>query len=270
MEDKSKENLITKIMDCFGEPNENEFAKDIEKAKKLEKKTKSLNFILLKYEKERINKEVCKAMLSDIISSLLKDRKDFPILMDIYMNTIDDLVEDCLSKHFILKNSKPKKIEKCDTSNGYIKFGIDLSCLNSDDNFYHKFIKGMLKYFQLSFENEYLYGHLQKKYFQNMDKSKEYTDNISSIVYSLNKMMNDIRRVLSGESNHKISCQEKDTNKMNNIKNKVFCIRARAHEMKDIFGIYDKCKNNTEIINEIKKLYKNTNKLELLALQDIV
>ena len=103
-----------------------------------------------------------------------------------------------------------------------------------------------------------------------MDKSKEYTYNISSIVYSLNKMMNDIRRVLSGESNHKLSLQEKDNNKMTNVKYKVLCIRAHAHEMKDVLGIYDKCQNNTEIINEIEKLCKNTNKPELLALQDIV
>ena len=52
MENKSKENFITKIMDCLGEPNEKEFAKDIDNAKKLEKKTKSLNFILSKYEKK--------------------------------------------------------------------------------------------------------------------------------------------------------------------------------------------------------------------------
>ena len=103
-----------------------------------------------------------------------------------------------------------------------------------------------------------------------MDKSKEYTNNISSVVYSLNKMNNDIRRVLSGESNHKLSLQEKENNKMTNAKYKVLCIRAHAHEIKDAFGIYNKWENNTLIINEIEKLYKNNNKTELIVLKDIV
>ena len=107
-------------MDLFGEPDEKEFIDEIEKAKKLQQKPKSLNSILSKYGKNDINKKICKAILADIISSLLKDRTDFPILMDIYMITIDDLTADCLRKHFILKNSKPKKMEEDDTSNVYI------------------------------------------------------------------------------------------------------------------------------------------------------
>ena len=155
MADKRNIILIKKIMKIFGEPNEEEFSKDIERSKNFKSKSKSLNSILSKYGKKIINKETYKPMLEEIISFLLK-RDDFPLIIDIYMNTIDDLAADCLRKHLILKKNKPKKMqEDDDSSNGYIKFGIYLSCLNDDDQYYHKFLKGMLKYFQLCFENDY-------------------------------------------------------------------------------------------------------------------
>jgi hypothetical protein len=58
------------------------------------------------------------------------------------MNSTDDLAADCLRKHFILKKISLEKYKK--VSNGYTKFGIYLSCLNDDDQFYHQFLKGML------------------------------------------------------------------------------------------------------------------------------
>ena len=275
MENNSNGLLIKKIIDLFGEPDENEFAKDIENAKKIQKKSKSLISILSKYEKKKLNKETCKFILSDVVSSLLKDREDFPILIDIYMNTIDDLVADCLRRHYILKKTIPKKMDDDETSNGCVKFSISLSCLDNDDKFYHKFIKGMFQYFQLCFENNYLYEYLQKKYFKNMEKSKEYNANISSIIFSLNKMLEDMRRIITSESNQKVSLQEKDIiNKMTNNKYKTLCIRAQAHKIdiiNKVLDIYNKCNNNNEIFNEIKKLYENNSKVdELLVLQDLV
>ena len=85
MKDNSKEIRIKKIMDLFGEPDEKEFIDEIEKDKILLQNPKSLNSILSKFGKNEINKKTCKAILADIISSLLKDRTDFPIFMDIYI-----------------------------------------------------------------------------------------------------------------------------------------------------------------------------------------
>lgn len=57
-------------------------------------------------------------MISDIISKLIKERKDFYVLMRIYLNTADSIfVKDILKKHFILNNKNFKKIE-----NGNLKF----------------------------------------------------------------------------------------------------------------------------------------------------
>jgi uncharacterized protein YoxC len=274
-EDKEKDNLIKQILDLFGQPDENDIAKDIEKAKNLSEKSKSLKSFLSKYGNNEINKNTCKDMLKSIVSILLSERKDFPILMDIYMNTRDVLVSNCLKKHFILKNNEPKKIENGDTSTGYIKFSIGLSCIFDDDKYYHKFIKGMLEYLELCFEKNYLYQHLQKKYFQDINKSKVYTDNLSYIIYHLNKMSEDMKRVISEESNQKVSLQKENNSKINKNKYKIFCIRSHVHKMQEVLDIYDKCKDNDEIINGVEKIYKrlyNEKKEvpELLSLKDYI
>lgn len=267
----NSDKTIKKIIELFGEPDVKEFADDINKAYKLTQRSKSLNCILSKYEKKQLNKEICNAILEDVISALLKDRRDFPLFMKIYMNTADDLNSDCLRKHFILKDSKPKKMEDDDTSNGYLKFTIDLSCLFSDDKFFHKFIKGMLKYFLLCFNNDYLNEFLEIKYFKNLEKSSEYTANIPLIVYSLDKMLLNMRRILSQESKVKLSLQEKNNEKMTKNKYRVLCVKAHAHQMKDVLDIYDKCENNNQIMSEIEELYKNKGEaLELLALMDMI
>jgi hypothetical protein len=65
-------------------------------------------------------------------------------------------------------------------------------------------------------------------------------------------MLGDMRRVLSKESNDKLSSQEIDNNKMNKVKYRILCIRANVHKNKDILNIYDKCNINDEIIDEIE------------------
>ena len=52
MADKRNIILIKKIMKIFGEPNEEEFSKDIERSKNFQSKSKSLYSILLKYGKK--------------------------------------------------------------------------------------------------------------------------------------------------------------------------------------------------------------------------
>ena len=80
-----------------------------------------------------------------------------------------------------------------------------------------------------------------------------------------------MRRVLSKEPNNKLSSQEIDNNKLNEIKYKILCIRAYVQENIDILNIYNKCNNNDEIIEEIEKLYKNNSKnSDLLVLKDLV
>ena len=215
-------------------------------------------------------------MLKNIVSSLISEKKDFSKLMDIYMNTTDILVSNCLKKHFILKNNEPKKIENRDTSTSYIKFSIGPSYLFDNDKYYHKFIKGMLQYLELIFDNNYLYQYIQKIYFQKIDKPTLYLENFSSIINSLNKMSEDMKRVISGESNHKIALQEEGIKKMDKNKYKLYCIQAKAHEINEVLNIYDNCHDNDEIIKKIEelhlKLYGKDKKEvpELYKLKDLI
>ena len=197
-------------------------------------------------EKKIINKETYKPMFEEIISSLHK-RDDFPLIIDIYMNTIDDLAADCLRKHLILKKSKPKKIqEDNDSSNGYIKFGIYLSCLNDDDQYYHKFLKGILKYFKLCFENDYLYQYLQQ--YKNNSKNSE--------LFVLQDLVQDYLKIEKSEKYIKVlekSIPLKDTEIYSNSKDiqelkeniNGLLITTNELEIKD--------KNKSKEINELKK-----------------
>ena len=55
-----------------------------------------------------------------------------------------------------------------------LNLALGLHFLFDYDKYYHIFIKGMLQYLELCFDNNYLYQHLEKKYFQKIDKPKFY------------------------------------------------------------------------------------------------
>ena len=75
-----------------------------------------------------------------------------------------------------------------------------------------------------------------------------------------------MRKVLSKESNHKLSLQNHN-NKMNKAKYRTLYVRVDIQENIDILDIYDKYNNNDEIEN----LYKNNNKnTDLLVIKDLV
>lgn len=194
------------------------------------------------------------------------------------MNTIDDLVSESLRKHLILNNKIPKIIEnRPDNTNGYIKFDIGLSCLDNDDKYYHKFIKGILKYMKIFFNKDYLYYYLQRSYFENLEKSSNYIDNIEDISSSLKKMSDNIKLVLKMESDYKVSLHPEDNEKMDEKmeKNKynLLYLKAQLHKVKnlDVVGIYERCKNNTEIVQEIHKLCEEkANIYELLIFEDSI
>lgn len=267
------DSFIKEIAQLFGEPNVEEFVDDIEKAKNLEKKSPPLNSILIKYEKIKLDKKSSKNMLEDIVSALIKKRKDFALLMNIYMNLIDNLVSESLRKHLILKDTSPKKIEdKSNDTNGYtIKIDIGLLCLDDNDKYYHKFIKGMLKYIKSSFNKDYLNSYLNQSYFDNPDKSSKYTNNIEDITSSLENLLNNIKLVLKLESDHKVPFQPENNEKIAENKYKILYLKAQLHKIKDIgvLGIYTQSKNNKEILENIQKLLEaNKDLIELIIFED--
>ena len=83
-------------------------------------------------------------------------------------------------------------------------------------------------------------------------------------------MLVDIYRVIFENYKKQINKDsDKDKNKMTKTKFEVFLIKFNLHHNKEIINIYDKCKNNDEILiklNNLLEIKENGNELWLLTL----
>ena len=83
-------------------------------------------------------------------------------------------------------------------------------------------------------------------------------------------MLVDINRVIFENSKKQINKDsDKDKNKMTKTKFEVFLVKFNLHHNKEIINIYDKCKNNDEILiklNNLLEIKENGNELWLLTL----
>ena len=263
-----EEKFIQNLIKLFGEPDQNELKKDMDKAKNLQTKTKSINEFLKKYANSQIDSHTSQQMIHDIISKLIILRKDFLLLMQIYITSIDEAKAETLRNHFILKEKKMKKFENGDINGeSFIQFGVSFSCLFDEELYYKKFVQGILIYLRAAFKENYLFEYIGKDFFQFQDKSKFYKENSSSLIYSLNNMLVDINRVISENSEKEINkYSEKDENKITYQKFGTFLIQSflyKNKEKNEVKSIYENCKNNDEILKEINKLLEsNTPGLE--------
>lgn len=264
----SDEKLIQSIAELLGTPDKKELQQDIEDGLKSNSTTKFAKEFINKYSKSKLNESTCQEMLNKIISKLINLREDFIPLMKIYKITKDEEKSKILKNHFVLQDKKLTKIENGSTDSEelpYLKFGVNLSCTYSKDSYYHKFIKGILLYIKLNFKEKYLNEFISQGYYADIDKSKFYIDNDSDMCYLINRMLNDIYRIL---------CEQSDTDLNENknkiipkiMKNKYQLLRIKAHLQKnvEILDIYEQCKNNDEILKALDNLLsKNENDHEL-------
>ena len=258
MSKDSSDEFVQRIVELFGKPEQNELKNDIEKAKKIKDKSKYLNLFLKKYSDSKLDNETCQQIFSEIISKLINFRKDFVPFMKIYMITDDKISAKALRNHFILKEEKMSKVENGDTDNHtYLKFGINLSCIYGIESYYHKFIKGILHYFQLAFKENYLYEYIGMDFFKYPDESKVYKEKNSSLENSLNNMLIDIHRVINEDSNKNLN--KNVGHKMTLTRFGILRIRANLHKNEEIGKIYEKCKDDDEILQEVNKLLEKSN-----------
>ena len=256
MSKDSKDQFVQMLVKLFDNPEQNDLKNDIEKAKKIKDKSKFLSLFLKKYSDSKLDSKICQQIFYEIISKLIDLRKDFVPLMKIYMITDDKINAKALKNHFILKEAKMSKVESGDTDNHtYCKFGINLSCTYDIESYYHLFIKGILHYFQLTFKENYLYEYIGIDYFKQPDESKVYKEKNSSLENSLNNMLIDIDRVIHEDSNRNVNKNvKKIEHKMTLSRFGILRIRANLHKNEEIGNIYGKCKNDTEILEEVNKL----------------
>ena len=256
MSKDSKDQFVQMLVKLFDNPEQNDLKNDIEKAKKIKDKSKFLSLFLKKYSDSKLDSKICQQIFYEIISKLIDLRKDFVPLMKIYMITDDKINAKALKNHFILKEAKMSKVESGDTDNHtYCKFGINLSCTYDIESYYHLFIKGILHYFQLTFKENYLYEYIGIDYFKHPEESKVYKEKNSSLENSLNNMLIDIDRVIHEDSNRNVNKNvKKIEHKMTLSRFGILRIRANLHKNEEIGNIYGKCKNDTEILEEVNKL----------------
>ena len=161
-----EEKFIQNLIKLFGEPDQNELKKDMDKAKNLQTKTKSINEFLKKYANSQIDSHTSQQMIHDIISKLIILRKDFLLFMQIYITSIDEAKAETLRNHFILKEKKMKKFENGDINGeSFIQFGVSFSCLFDEELYYKKFVQGILIYLRAAFKENYLFEYIGKDFF---------------------------------------------------------------------------------------------------------
>ena len=258
-DNKIKEEFIQNIIKLFDEIDLDELKKDFDNAQKKDNKSKIINSFIKKYPNSNIDSETGGKILYDIISILISMKSDFLPLIKIYLTADDKANAKVLKKHFILEDKKLIKVENGDSSTYQIKFGVNLSCVDDNNIYYHKFIKGILQYLQSAFKEKYLYQYINRNYFTNLDKSSFYIEN--PIEYSLNKMLRDINRVLLEDS--KKNMDKNVGNKMTFSKLRDLQIISGLHarqykEISDkIKAIYEKSTNNEQIEADVNELISN-------------
>ena len=286
MEKISLEIFIDKIMKLFSNPNIEQLMEDMEIVKSIKDKsrTKYMNKFIEKYSKVQIDSKIATQMIREIISQLTKERKDFYVLMQIYLNISDSILTmDILKNHYILANYYLKIIEngnpvfliKKEGKINYIEFGVDFHCLYNKEHYYHKFVKGIFHYFKLALEESYLYQFLEKEFLENLNSSEDYYESQSLLYNSLCNMLNDMNRVISKESNNSEKPDKKGENKIidkmpkNNFR--AYAFQCELHTSAEILKIYDDSATDDEIALKIDSLIvnnKHDDNFQLMLLKD--
>lgn len=255
--DKNDE-FIKKMVDLFYRPNpenfQNDYTQEISKAQQYKNKSNSIKDFVNKIAKSEPNEKI----FYDMISKLINHRDDFVSLMTIYLITDDKIRSDVLKRHYILKDTKMKKVEN-GNANGkpVFEFGVKLSCLYDIKTYYKSFISGILHYIELVFDNNYLHEYIKIDYF--IKGSEYYEDNCRSLQTSLNKMLNDICRVIDKDSKNDINTIKENIElKMAKNQYSIFQAGAKLYRNKDITLIYENSETNEEILNKLRKLLNET------------
>ena len=125
----------------------------------------------------------------------------------------------------------------------------------------------------MAFKENYLLEYIEIDYFRNLKESKVYKENSSSLENSIDKMLIDIDRVIFELSDKDENKNEKNNeNKITKSKFEIFQFKAGLHTNKEIGNIFNKCKNDDEILKTVDKLLEINKEgelhLPLLAFRD--
>jgi len=256
--------------------NLDEIKNDIISAKNLKKKNESTKYLIKKFEsatfkekKDRIeyDKEIC--------LKLKQMKNDFIPLLQIY-NIINNKDKyEKLRKYFIIKKDGEDGVLKNEIKSSQQEPVITLNmCLLYNENaYYSNVVKGILGLMNSHFENSYILQNCPIEYFNEQTGKKYYQDNPLGLSESLQKIIKDIKRVLTEhELNQNRYIGEFSQTDIKELENKMpeekfkFLIKRSQLEYDNILlNIYHTSLNDDNILLKIKELTKdNADKYFLL------
>ena len=249
--DKS-DKFIKKMVELFYNPKENDYQKEIEKAKNSQSTSNSLVSFLKEYSNSKSDED----SFYDMITKIINTKIEFKTLMEIYLITDDKIRVEKLRKHFVLKEGKEvglEKVENGDENNKpYFGFGVNLSCLYDTKSYYDTFIAGILHYIQIIFENNYLNQYIDIDYFNK--GFQYYKENTFSLRKRLNDMLNDMLRIIKHESeNYGNTITENVEQKINKKLYSLYQAKNHLQKKGEITKLYANSQTNDELLEELAK-----------------
>ena len=259
--------------------NPDEIKNDIIAAKNLKKKNESTKYLIRKFESSTFKEEKDRIEYDKEICLKLKQIKnDFIPLLQIYNIITNKDKSEKLRKYFIIKKDEENE------EDGVLKNGIKTNlekqvitlnmCLLYNENaYYSNVVKGILGLMNSRFENSYILQNCPIAYFNEQTGKKYYQDNPLGLLESLQKIIKDIKRVLTEhELNQNKYIGEFSQTDIKELENKMpeekfkFLIKRSQLEYDNILlNIYNTSLNDDNILLKIKELTKdNADKYFLL------
>lgn len=259
------------------EPSSSEEIKnDINEAKKLKKKNESTKYLIKKFESATFKEEKDRIEYDKEICLKLKQMKnDFIPLLQIY-NIINNKDKyEKLRKYLIIKKNEENDVLKNEIKSNQKEPVITLNmCLLYNENaYYSNVVKRILGLMNSHFENSYILQNCPIAYLNEQTGKKYYQDNPLGLLESLQKIIKDIKRVLTEhELNQNKYIGKHSQNEIKELENKMpeekfkFLIKRSQLEYDNILlNIYNTSLNDDNILLKIKELTKdNADKYFLL------
>ena len=256
--------------------NPDEIKNDIIAAKNLKKKNESTKYLIRKFESSTFKEEKDRIEYDKEICLKLKQIKnDFIPLLQIYNIITNKDKSEKLRKYFIIKKDGEDGVLKNEIKSSQQEPVITLNmCLLYNENAYYcNVVKGILGLMNSHFENSYILQICPIAYFNEQTGKKYYQDNPLGLLESLQKIIKDIKRVLTEhELNQNKYIGKHSQNDIKELENKMpeknfkFLIKRSQLEYDNILlNIYNTSLNDDNILLKIKELTKdNADKYFLL------
>ena len=256
--------VINEALSHLEPPDKEEIEKDLEEAKNITKKNKSITNFLRTHDIKKINLDIeenRKQYDKDIFLTLKKIKGDFVPLLKIYNILTDPKKCYMLKKYFVLKRNGEDEInnkEETQESNKPV-ITINLKPIYDDSQYYSNVVKGMMNFICSNFK----YSKLKLYFDLNIFKENYgyYKNNSDAFKNSLLTFVGQIKENLDLYEKDKERFKEKSSQTEKIEEKKIaekdfndILVKADFAEDQTLLKIYEEAPGNQEIISRINEL----------------